>query len=354
VPSPRLANLQILRFAAAALVVHAHGVDLAQKAGAPPSILAAGAFENFGAIGVDIFFVISGFIITRTAFQSGPVAAGTFAWRRLWRVAPIYYLLSLPWLLAAAVAGHLSGPMLAASLAFWPAAGARMTLPALDVGWTLCFEMLFYVAVAAILAAGRWRTWAVAAALAAFAACWVARVQTGLVAFQFLGNPIILEFLMGVAAAGLAPHMTRRAGWLAVGLGVFGLVAGLLLGNGGISEASAILNGQASAVRALVWGVPSALLTLGIVALEPLTPPSPTRRAMAWMGDASYALYLVHPLVIGLAGLLLIPAPWAMSGDLMIVGVFLASLAAGAATHLYLEQPLQRWQRRSGVSAAKT
>lgn len=69
-PSPRLANLQILRFAAAALVVQAQGVDLAQKAGAPPSILAAGAFENFGAIGVDIFFVISGLILTRTAFPS--------------------------------------------------------------------------------------------------------------------------------------------------------------------------------------------------------------------------------------------------------------------------------------------
>ena len=353
-PSPRLANLQILRFAAAALVAHAHGVDLAQKVGAPPRLLAAGALENFGAIGVDIFFVISGLIITRTAFQSGPVAAGTFAWNRLWRVAPIYYLLSLPWLLAAAVAGRLSGPMLAASLAFWPAAGARMTLPALDVGWTLCFEMLFYLAVATILAAGRGRAWAVAAALAAFAACWVARVHTGLAMFQFLGNPIILEFLMGVAAALLAPRMTRRAGWMALGLGAFGLGFGLWLGNGAISEAPAILSGQASALRVLVWGAPSALLTLGIVALEPATRPSPVRRALAWMGDASYALYLVHPLVISLMGLLLLSAPWATSGDLIVVGAFLTSLAAGAATHLWLEQPLQRWRTRSGLSAAKT
>lgn len=341
--APRLINLQILRFVAAALVVHAHAVDLSQKLGATPAWLATGTLENFGAAGVDIFFVISGFIITRTARRAR--SAGDFAVSRLWRVAPLYFLASLPWIAIRAAEGTLTAPMLIATFAFWPAAGPQVVAPALAVGWTLSFEMLFYGVVALVLAAPRARP-ALLAALLAFAACWGLREATGLPALQILGNPIILEFLMGVAAARLAPRLDRRAGAVLLALGVAGFAAGLAHGFGRISELGDILPGTLSLARAAIWGVPALLVTLGAVALEPETTtsqvpanPGPIRRGLATLGDASYALYLVHPLA--LYGVLQVIgfAP-DLPGDLVVLAALAVCPALALAVHIWIERPL--------------
>ncbi|WP_269219752.1 acyltransferase family protein [Brevundimonas vesicularis] len=141
----RFHGVQALRFAAATAVVVTHAVDLAGTRLGLETVLAGGTLENFGAVGVDVFFVISGFIIaTTTQGQTGVGAAGAFLWRRLRRVAPIYWLLSLPILVGMARGGTLSPQVAAATFLFWPFSGLEMTFPALGPGWTLCFEMLFY------------------------------------------------------------------------------------------------------------------------------------------------------------------------------------------------------------------
>lgn len=330
-------NLQMARFVAAALVVHAHAVDLTQQLGARPPVLASGGLENFGAVGVDIFFVISGFIITRTAARA--TSAIAFGWSRLWRVAPLYYLASLPWIAIHVADGRLTPQALVATFAFWPAAGAEPIAPVLYVGWTLCFEMLFYGVVALLIAGGRKRT-GLMIALLGYGTCWLARAWTDLAAFQILGNPMILEFLMGAAAASLAPRLGRRVGALILALGLAGFMAGIGSGVGRISELKDVLAGGAVAAwRVLVWGVPSLLVVLGAVVLEPSGPPGVVRRALARLGDASYVLYLIHPLVLFVAYAFFRSTP-DLAGDLIILAALIACSGLALVVHRWIEQPL--------------
>jgi exopolysaccharide production protein ExoZ len=348
----KLLNLQALRFVAAALVVHTHAIDLSQRLGAPDRLTGFGTIENFGAFGVDIFFVISGFIIARTAFQGPRPSAASFAWKRLWRVAPIYFLLSAPWLLFAAEWKTLDGPMLAATFLFWPAAGEAIAYPALMVGWTLMFEMLFYACVAlALLARARWTPWAL---LGGYALCWGLRVTTGAPAFHFLGNPIILEFLMGFALAWIAPRLSHREGVCALTLGLFGVGANLLLGFGPIHDASATVAGGAGLMRVLCWGVPAALIVLGAIAIEAPAAPSRGKRLAVFLGDASYAIYLTHPLAhywiekSFRENGILPPGP-----AITVLGIA-SALAGGVLVYRYLERPIARldipaWVRGMGA-----
>ncbi len=76
-----------------------------------------------------------------------------------------------------------------ATFLLWPATD-QMTAPALGVGWTLCFEMLFYACAALVLIERRW----VFAIIGAYGIAFLLRPIGPI--FQFLGNPIILEFLL--------------------------------------------------------------------------------------------------------------------------------------------------------------
>lgn len=337
----RFFGLQALRFAAATAVVVTHAVDLAGTRLGLETALAGGTLENFGAVGVDVFFVISGFIIaTTTRGQAGATAAGAFLRRRFVRVAPIYWLLSLPILIGMASGGTLSGGVLAATFLFWPFSGLEMTFPALGPGWTLCFEMLFYAAFGLAMAGGRRIGRGLAAA---YLAALIAGLLVATPVLRFWGAPIILEFMLGVAVAGIWRDLPRGAGVWAMGLALAGFGAGLVLGYGGIDDVRALNDPWNGVRRVLIWGLPSALLVLGVVRTERFDQaPGRLARTAAFMGDASYAIYLVHVLVIRALGRLFESGMVAAPGDAVVVLTVVASLAAGAVVHLWVERPLLR------------
>src|SRR3546814_19129743 len=125
-------SLPVLRFIAAAMVVGRH----------------SSSGFMVGAAGVDIFFVISGFIITRVAQDKSPDA---FIRDRLLRIFPIWYLCVVPWLIIGAFTSSLTLPRIAATLTLWPIYD-EFTWPALNVGWTFSFELLFYAGMAIVMA----------------------------------------------------------------------------------------------------------------------------------------------------------------------------------------------------------
>ena len=171
-----------------------------------------------GFVGVDVFFVISGFIIaTTTRGQAGVEAAGAFLWRRFRRVAPIYWLLSLPILIGMARGGTLSPEVASATFLFWPFSGLEMTFPALGPGWTLCFEMLFYAGFGLAMAGGRRVGWGL---IGAYAAMLAAGLVLAAPVLRFWGAPIILEFLLGVGIASVWRFAPRGLALWAVGLAV--------------------------------------------------------------------------------------------------------------------------------------
>lgn len=329
-------NIQILRFFAAAAVVFTHSVDLSGE-GTGKTIIAAGNLENIGAAGVDIFFVISGFIIAKTGFVDRRMAPGDFLAKRLIRIVPIYYLLSLPWIARGLHQGAASDVWYATFL-FWPSAGPRVVAPALEVGWTLCFEMLFYVSAAVLLALPKNR-WSLAGVLFLYAASWTARELWGGAAFQFIGNPIILEFLLGSSIACFAAKITPSLARVSGVVGAAWFAAVIWVGPGLLTEQSLTLDASVSLARAVVFGVPAALLVAAALGLERHATVPGAAKELSFLGDASYSIYLIHPTVLcAVAEIMRVTV--ALPRDLVIVIGTLVGVTAGVAAYQWVEKPL--------------
>ena len=142
---PTIWSLQTLRFAAATMVVYFHAANAAFFATGSYGLLPP-SFHAVGATGVDIFFVLSGVIITRTASR---LSWREFAWRRFRRIAPMYFIMAAYAVLRATNDKFGWRDVLANAL-LWPATD-QITWPALPPAWSLCFEVLFYAAVTAVL-----------------------------------------------------------------------------------------------------------------------------------------------------------------------------------------------------------
>lgn len=260
----QLISIQCLRFAAATGVVLTHS--------------ASGTFP-FGGLGVDIFFVISGFIITKVM---GRREAMPFVKDRFSRIFPIYWVCLIPLIIA-----EWDGDVLRllASVTLWPVFG-EFRLSFLGVAWTLHFELLFYAAAALVL----WRKAMLPVLLTAYASALVAGVATGDPVLGFVGSPMIIEFLLGVAIALLPYTEFRRWGSISIAGGILAAAWGLDSSFGTIEN---MFNGGAP-WRWAAWGIPAALIVWGSMQFERALR-SPIFKFGAAGGDASYALYLSHP-----------------------------------------------------------
>ena len=319
--------LQILRLVAALMVVYIHAAQIARAATASNGLLPP-EFQIAGQSGVDIFFVISGVIIARTAKGQ---TWQEFGWKRFRRIIPIYFIVCIFVMLISLRNGsRVEWRELAATFLLWPATDV-MTVPLLPVAWTLCFETLFYVAAALVIADRRW----LGPILLTFGAAIALRAQGPI--FQFLGNPLMFEFLLGIAVA-YAPAL-RQAIWL-IAVGVIALVAAGFMGTAPTGSTLNNLMGDGGFQRVLVYGVPAALVVYGTMQI--------TAGESAWtrQGDASYSLYLTHPLLMPtlLAMWKLVP----LQADLVILVTAAASVFFGWRIHLAIEKPVIAWLTRQG------
>ena len=322
-------SLQILRFIAALLVVYIHAVRIAVTATGSGGLLPLDV-QIVGRAGVDIFFVISGVIIARVAVG---LTWQEFAWRRWCRVVPIYFLASIPAVVIEAKTGFGWRDVLATYL-LWPATDV-MTIPMLTVAWTLCFEVLFYAATALLL----WRRNALLVLLGLFGAAMILR-PAGPV-FQFLGNPIIIEFLLGVGIAQLPKWPAARWGI------VVGAATMLLAGPMGLApdgEVLDVLAGTDIGWRVLVYGISAALIVYGTMQLN--AGPS----FWTGQGDASYAVYLTHLLILMALRPFWIAYP--IAPDMVILLSMFACVLFGWAVHARIEKPLLNSLSRRPIKAS--
>lgn len=336
----RLLGLQTLRFFAAASVLFGHSLHEAVSLGfldaAVVAPLAALPWGN----GVDVFFVISGFIMFFIAGETfgRPGAPGQFIARRVIRLVPIYWLFTVLMLLAmalfAGIVAHASFDLahIAASFAFipWPNDIGEIR-PVLALGWTLNYEMYFYVLFALALVLPQ--RLGVAALIVLFAALASINptVPASLVQLKLWTDPIIIEFLFGIGIAYLRRNgMTLAPAlcWLLIGIGTIAILALDPLSFGGAYE------------RLLFAGIPAALIVTGFAFMR-FTAESVAGRGLVLGGDASYALYLSHPFSINAVALVLRKVGLG-SGWLFVV--LAVSVANGAATlvHLLIERQMTR------------
>ncbi|WP_372782041.1 acyltransferase family protein [Phenylobacterium sp.] len=321
----RTESVQVLRFLAAALVAWTHISQVYRPAGIVFSALPVleRAVANIGSFGVDVFFVISGFVMAKTAPGKSPAE---FMRLRLVRIVPIYWLATLAMAPFVLNDGQFTLAKLVSTLTFFPAPNG----PLLQVGWTLCFEMLFYVVVALTLFRPRVL---VPAALFAFAACSLARQAWG-GGFSFFGNPLILEFLAGAAIYRLGAR-SRSLGLLA-GAAALGIVSVLAVSDiVPINLLRSLISGDVGVQRVMLMGTPAALLVFAAVQFR--IPRSP----LSDLGDASYSLYLFHPPI--LAAALLLAPPGGLGPYLPLV--FAVSVAVSLAAYRWLERPMMAFAR---------
>jgi exopolysaccharide production protein ExoZ len=231
-----------------------------------------------GAAGVDLFFVISGFIIGKVMVGRAP---GAFLFDRFWRIYPIYWLCSVPWFFIAWWSGQLEPVRTISSLSLWPIFG-EFVQPYLRPGWTLSYEMLFYLAAAAALATGRGR-WLIAA----FAAFFIANLAAPSPLLGFLGYPPIFEFLAGLALGRARLDPRAGAATLVLGIAILLMSPASLFQGIAVSDTTALL-------RVLWWGIPSIGIVYGALSLERFV----TSKPAILLGDASYSIYLTHLTVI--------------------------------------------------------
>ncbi len=343
-----LTSLQVLRgFAAAAVVLyHTHLILAKPEYG---SVQVFGYLAAKGWLGVNFFFVLSGFIIfyAHSRDLGAPARVPAYLWRRFSRVYPIYWLMLTAYILAAFVGiGHPDFRVTAAdflsSYLLMPLV-AEPSLP-LQVAWTLFFEIGFYALfVLAILH----RSLGLVVALSWPGAILVNGLVLGGTAFNPL-NMWNIYFVIGAVVFLLFRRVDARLGWPLLAAGIALLV--VIGAAGRIDDRIALASAQPA--RLLLLAAPFALILLGATVME---------RGRAWrppgvlmlLGDASYSVYLVHsPTISVLAQITHKLAPGVVPPALLFVLVALASVMAGVVVHLLLERPLlallrhpPRWRR---------
>ena len=298
----------------------------------------------FGA-GVDVFFVISGFVMV---WASGllfgrPHASWRFASRRLARVVPLYWaatalLLAVGVILPGTVSESApSAGFVVASFLFVPwMRPDGWVQPVYRLGWTLNYEMLFY-GIFSLFIPLRARV-AVPCVIACIVglACLGGVSQPTATAPRFWTDSLILEFAFGVLLAVIAPRVS-----LAAPARILLVVVGLA----GLGLADTL----PQVPHGITHGLPSFALCAGVVLGARSAVRSPLMRMGVRLGDASYALYLVHP--FAMRGLAMVWSKAGSAGSVGILGYIVAVMGATVVlawgVHLWIERPLTAAARHS-------
>lgn len=332
------------------MVLFFHAVSTAGAHAPMPDMLSASA------AGVDIFFVISGFIMWQSTARA-KASPAEFLRKRLARVAPFYWFMTLVMCATPFMSGTLARGLVPnvehtiASLAFIPWHSQRddagIFFPVYTPGWTLNFEMSFYLVFAACLCVAdrRRRFLASMAALGAIVLIGFAAPEKSAAAWAM--SPILLEFAGGICIGVWA----EKQGKLSAPLAAIMMIAGLA------AMASTPETGFVGADRLIHWGIPACFIVLGAVELErqQLVPRWP---ALLLAGDASYALYLTHLFVVGACAIAWHALHlWTTTAGVLafFIVTFAASQFIAILAHRHIELPLSESARKllaHGTTAA--
>jgi exopolysaccharide production protein ExoZ len=357
VQRPTFRGIQALRgFAACMVVIHHATLVVANQTGEN-----APYWINGGA-GVDVFFAISGFVMAVSTIgrEHKTHPARSFLERRLIRLVPLYWMITALMFVKVEILRRSAGAKattylvdtpfsyVLSSLLFVPYRNSvGTTWPLLAQGWTLSFEMLFYLLFAAALA------------LRVRVAVMLTPLMMGIVAiglfhketwptFTTLADPLLLEFLAGLLLGQAAIKGFQGNKILFASLGVIALPALLFLPST-----------NPPAIRVLQWGLPAYLLVHAAVAIE-------NRFGGYWprwvllIGDASYSLYLSHGFVVSfilnrMGKMHLLPMHVSGVQDELIPSLIclIVSILVAIPLYLLIEEPTTNFLRRKWLAEGK-
>lgn len=291
---PLYSSIQFLRFFAAMLVVVMHATEAISLR--IPQYLHSG-YWGLGSSGVDIFFVISGFVMAITTSNKPGILrarlaqASLFIRRRIVRIVPLYWFYSLLKMAlvvlipSLALRTTLDLPHIIYSFFFIPRLSPwGLVQPILPVGWTLFFEMLFYwvFALAIVLSVQRF-IWCL---LVFILINWVSVDYPDSTLIMFYSQSIVFEFVLGLLVAEIISRYQSLPLWF----GFLAVIVGCIL-IFGISWPKGI-------DRCLTWGVGAAFLVLGCLICETQKLLQKIFTKLKIFGDISYSTYLCHTFVV--------------------------------------------------------
>ncbi|MBB3590671.1 peptidoglycan/LPS O-acetylase OafA/YrhL [Rhizobium sp. BK529] len=355
----KLYSIQVLRAVAALIVVLSHSIRAytinapGYMQGLPQSWLSSPWFRDGMAVGVDIFFVISGFIMVHVSedYAEGRKTPGNFFLQRVERIYPPYIVatlvlmgLTIAWVHS--IPADFTPSRIVASMALIPSFdSAGLVQPILGVGWTLSYEMYFYLAFAAALAIGRRQYLPVL--MGTIIAVWfIATIISSRSAVGiFFSSPIVFEFLFGCLVARL--YNTGKL----PSLPLYSLVPAVAI----MAVASYFHEADtlSEAWRFAYWGIPAAIVVATVL---PLQVRGSIGEALRFLGDASYSIYLIHVVII--YNVLARFYPKLISYGLVrfidqaVAMTFIVAVAGGVMFHLIVERPFNDWRKRSRKRAA--
>jgi peptidoglycan/LPS O-acetylase OafA/YrhL len=294
--------------------------------------------ENFN-VGIDFFFVLSGFIIAWIHWQDiGQTwQLKRYATRRFLRIYPPYWGVAVPLIIMYLLFPGAGKPSqhdpltIAFSLALLP----YVDPPVLGAAWTLVHEVLFYAIFGAIILLGR--RWVFLLFV------WGALIVGAQIAEQLrfpasiLLSPFNLEFLFGIAAASWIRANRLPAPWLFL-LGGTACFFALMLFATTIQDNTLVAR--------LAFGLSSACVILGLVQTERdgHLRVSPVFR---FLGAASYSIYLIHGVALSFASQLAIRIfPKSLPPVVPLMFLVCVGIASGLLYHVYCEKRLMGWFRR--------
>lgn len=331
----KLACIEACRGLAAIAVVLYHVARHIDKVSGAPSLT---EFFRFGHAGVDLFFVISGFIILFVHYEDigRPCRLKHYLERRFTRIFPIYWIALSLTLLMSVVGGHASPGL--TDFVWSSLLIPSQHEPLLGVAWTLQYEIVFYAVFALLIfnrAAG------VLVMLGWFSIVGVSYILAwkGSATAHLLLGSYNLEFFAGLTA-----------GWWfkrhRVPLSSFVFASGLaLFGSSAVLEDMGWMNGYADIAR-LAYGIPAMLIVAGAaetsrsgrVALPGI---------LCLCGNASYSIYLFQFVFIGFLWktLAVTGLDRTMAPALLFAILSFGAVGGGILVFRSVEHPLMRYLR---------
>jgi exopolysaccharide production protein ExoZ len=323
-----LAALGVVVFHALALLGDRLHVDVAHK--------------ELGAAGVDLFFIISGFIMWVTAINRDETP-GRFAWKRILRIVPMYWLITSLVLAIVLIRPQLMNSASRDPLHFiasyffvaWPhpTVDGRFWPPVIP-GWTLNYEMFFYAIVTASLFLPRYRRIQFIALFLGGLPFIGAFLKPGGIA-AFYTDPILLEFFYGILLGTFFTMGRDQGPRASIALMLVGFVLLFTVGLAGNDHN-----------RGAMWAIPLALVVQGALH-APALATGAVRSASKLLGDASYSLYLTQFVVLPPSAMVMakIVGSWPLAAavPVFVIGLILLAVAGGIAAYFIAERPILRF-----------
>ncbi|OYU87908.1 MAG: hypothetical protein CFE29_21030 [Bradyrhizobiaceae bacterium PARB1] len=338
-------SIQVLRAIAANLVLLAHLSVIEVKYGHGVVILPD--WIGFGgAAGVNLFFVISGFVMALVARNAN---WRNFIVARVIRIYPIYWFYTSLVLFVFLIRPEMVNqsfvhpPSIVKSYLLWP----EDVLPLLAVGWTLIHEMYFYVVMAIFIA--------FAIPLRVALSIWVLIViaiplllGASSPAAAVIFHPMTLEFIAGAVIGLVVSNGFLRGGLVCLIAGLMLLIVGYFFYGHGLTIANE------SWTRVIYLGFPFIPIVYGVVSIE-RRGQWPELDWLSKLGDASYSTYLSHVLVVSVLGRFFAALPLHIfaSETAFLIACLIVANVVGSLSFIFFERPTLRWLRSGRLLAGR-